>query len=254
MIHRSVPIILHIPHASVVIPAAVRPKLLLSDAELNREVLLMTDRYTDDLFKAAFRYFAAVEYPVSRLVVDPERFDRDEEEPMAAKGMGAIYTKTSDGRTLRETPSEAERRRLLDQFYYPHHKLLQMAVHSALARTSRVLIVDCHSFPSVPLPYEDNQSPSRPDICIGTDPYHTPPALVGHATKAFEAFGWTVSRDYPFSGALVPMEFFRTDPRVTSIMIEVNRGLYMNEKTGERLATYPRMSSLLHRCAQKLET
>lgn len=39
---------------------------------------------------------------VSRLVVDPERFTDDAQEPMAAVGQGAVYTRTSDGSALRE--------------------------------------------------------------------------------------------------------------------------------------------------------
>ena len=43
----------------------------------------------------------------------------------------------------------------------------------------------------------------------------------------------------PFAGALVPMDFYRSDAkRVHSIMIEINRGVYMDEETGEKLPTF----------------
>jgi N-formylglutamate deformylase len=38
--------------------------------------------------------------------------------------------------------------------------------------------------------------------------------------------------DAPFAGALVPLVSFRKDRRVLSVMIEVNRRLYMDENTG----------------------
>ena len=44
------PIIFHIPHASRIIPTDVRPALMLSDAELDHELTIMTDAYTDALF------------------------------------------------------------------------------------------------------------------------------------------------------------------------------------------------------------
>ncbi len=60
----------------------------------------MTDGFTAELFD-----FAAdvprVKFPVSRLIVDAERFVDDAREPMAACGMGVIYTATSDGAVLR---------------------------------------------------------------------------------------------------------------------------------------------------------
>ena len=36
----------------------------------------------------------------------------------------------------------------------------------------------------------------------------------------------------------MPLKFFGTDTRVSSVMIEVNRRMYMNEKTGERLDSF----------------
>jgi hypothetical protein len=106
--------ILHIPHASRVIPADVRRTLLLTDAELELELSLMTDAFTDELFlPAAGDGDAAVVFPVSRLVVDPERFEDDALEPMASVGMGAVYVKTSHGAPLRAKLPGRERETLL---------------------------------------------------------------------------------------------------------------------------------------------
>jgi hypothetical protein len=46
-------------------------------------------------------------FPVSRLVVDPERFVDDATEPMAACGMGVIYTQTSQRMPLRYLDEES---------------------------------------------------------------------------------------------------------------------------------------------------
>jgi N-formylglutamate amidohydrolase len=99
-------------------------------------------------------------------------------------------------------------------------------------------LIDGHSFPSRPLPYEAEQSPGRPEICVGTDPYHTPSWLRDLAVAAFERQGFRVAVDRPFSGALVPMAFYGTDARVAAFMVEVNRGLYMDERTGERAGPF----------------
>jgi N-formylglutamate deformylase len=55
----------------------------------------------------------------------------------------------------------------------PHHLALSRAVEDELNAQGLSLIVDCHSFPSTPLPYEMDQDPSRPDICIGVDHFHS---------------------------------------------------------------------------------
>jgi N-formylglutamate amidohydrolase len=93
--------------------------------------------------------------------------------------------------------------------------------------------LDMHSFPSLPLPYELDQSRDRPDICIGTDEFHTPERLTDEFVRRFYAEGLSVATNCPLSGALVPMRYFRKDARVSSIMIEVNRRLYLDEATGK---------------------
>ena len=83
-------VLLHLPHSSEIIPADVRTRLLLSDADLQRELLLMTDHHTDALFACVLeRGGVALVNRLSRLVVDPERFPDDEHEPMARVGMGS---------------------------------------------------------------------------------------------------------------------------------------------------------------------
>jgi hypothetical protein len=47
-----------------------------------------------------------------------------------------------------------------------------------------------------------------------------------------------VAVDRPFSGALVPMAFYRKDVRVRAIMVEVRRDLYMDESSGARLPRF----------------
>ena len=116
----------HIPHSSLVIPERERGAFVLSTAELEHELLMMTDRYTDELFGDVPG--PAVISPVSRLVVDVERFEDDELEPMAACGMGVVYTKTHDGNVLRRVPSKTEREELLGRYYRPHHAAFESAV------------------------------------------------------------------------------------------------------------------------------
>jgi len=228
---RPSPAVIHVPHHSTVIPHDVCHQFILPPADLAREQRLMTDHFTDRLFAVPPELARTVAFPVSRLVVDPERFEDDAREPMAQKGMGVIYTRTADGRPLRRRLEEDEREDLLERFYRPHHSALATAVEAALARHDACLIVDAHSFPDVPLPYEDDQDPRRPDVCIGTDPLHTPDWLRDAAVSLCGPMG-RVAVDRPFSGALVPATSLGRDGRVLALMIEVNRGVYMDETTG----------------------
>ncbi len=231
-------VVFHIPHASTGIPPDLSNTFLLSAADLHAEIIRMTDHYTDELVENILPDAARARFPVNRLVVDPERFAEDSAEPMSRIGMGAIYQRTSDGRPLRSVPTPAEREQLMRRFYAPHHQALARAVGRALAMHERCLLIDVHSFPSKPLPYEIEQDPRRPDICLGTDDYHTPPGLAAGAARVFEAQGFSVEFNRPFAGALVPMEYYRNDTRVSALMVEVNRRLYMDEDTAVRLGVF----------------
>jgi N-formylglutamate deformylase len=221
--------ILHIPHSSRVIPESMRDQFVLRDAELSAELTLMTDAFTDELFSLAGA--TILRFPISRLVVDVERFPDDADEPMSKVGMGMIYTRTTSGLNLRRA-LEAQERTSLVSIYETHHQALSRQVSSELARQGNALVVDCHSFPSCPLPCDRDQSVPRPDFCIGTDSFHTPEALAESTALNLRKLGYTVRLNRPYEGTLVPMESYKRDRRVASIMIEVNRRLYMDEMTG----------------------
>jgi N-formylglutamate deformylase len=255
-------VVLHVPHDSTLIPPWVRDQFLLDDEALGTELARMTDHHTARLFGGALVTTAQrVRAEVSRLVVDVERFEDDERESMASRGMGAVYSVASGLEPLRRALTPAERQSLIERFYLPHHAALTMAVDRALARHGRCLVIDCHSFPSVALPYEllggaggaapqpgadehrtrrqaaDHPSQGRPDICIGTDRFHTPEALRDAFVASFACFGWTVRVDSPFAGALVP-----------AAMVEVNRALYMDESTSAPLPNFAEIAGRIRRC------
>lgn len=221
--------IIHVPHSSLYIPDDIRNELLTND--LSNELLLMTDIYCDDLFFNL--YSTNLIYPYSRLVCDVERFRSADKESMEKYGMGAIYTKCHDGSILRELSKESKEEKL-KRYYDFWHDLLNDTVRRDL-EYGKVIIIDGHSFSPVPLPHEEDKS-ERPDICIGTDEFHTPPEIERMAVKHFERIGYTVSVNSPFSGCMVPSKYYKQNKNVLSIMIEVNRSIYTNNN--EKLWNY----------------
>jgi len=212
----------------------------------------MTDWFTDELFDLPLAN--RIVFPVSRLVVDPERFLDDSMEIMAEQGMGVVYTRTSQGSDLRPELTQESRLNLIERFYVPHHGALTKAVDDLLDTENWCLVIDCHSFPSRPLPYEPDQEPDRPDICLGTDPFHTPAWLASGAFKSFTESGFRVEFNRPFAGALVPGKQFQSDPRVLALMIEVNRSTYMDETSGRRLRSFGLLRTRLGEALRKLSS
>jgi N-formylglutamate amidohydrolase len=243
----GIAVVAHVPHSSTIIPPEERAAILLDDVALAREVVRMTDWHTDRMFGwAVDRGASALIHRRSRLVVDPERFAGQSREPMEAVGQGVVYTRTSDGQPLRIPDAEA-RARTIATLFDPYHRALSALVTEQLDRFGTCTILDCHSFGTRPLPSEADQSPDRPDVCIGTDDTHTPDRLAEVMERVFAQAGFRVRRNTPFDGSIVPLDRYGVDLRVRSVMVEVRRGLYCDESTGQPTADFDTVSTVIER-------
>jgi N-formylglutamate amidohydrolase len=222
-----VPLILHIPHSQVGIPASLKREFVVRHKKLSAHLAASTDHFTDELFDSNLPNTQALIFPISRLAVDPERFERDALEPMAKRGLGVLYERGHDGNVIRRLITGARREEILAAWYRLHHDWLTQSVDDALSRAPRALVVDCHTFPDVPFAMDADKEVPRPDVCIGTAGIHTPAWLVRAATKWCKSQGWSVRVDAPYSGSMVPLKHNGKDRRVLSIMIEINRARYM---------------------------
>ncbi len=238
----ELPVILHIPHSSLDIPQHERDEYIVSGAELDLENLRLVDMHTHEIYDLPGSL--PIIFPVSRFLVDAERFSDDAQESMAARGMGALYTVTTQLTPLRHEISSARREELMQRYYWPHHHALDRETGKMLDRFGKCLFIDCHSYPSKALPYElQNRELPRPQIGIGTDPFHTPKELASLVAGGFEELGYEVGLDVPFSGTLVPSAYYGRDARVMSFMIEIRKDLYMDEATGAKTAGFAKVQA-----------
>lgn len=226
------PVVVHAPHGGTTIPADVRRGLLLDDGALATELLRMTDHRTDALARHLVGDVGATAFVnrLSRLVADPERFLDPATEPMEEVGMGAVYARTHDGRALRD-PEATDRDVLVSAYVEPYAGALAELVTEMIEAHGSCLIVDLHSYPSERLPYERGGE-GRPAVCIGTDPVHTPPAVIDAVERTAADHGLDTDRDTPFAGTYVPLAHLGRDRRVTSVMLELRRDTHIDEATG----------------------
>lgn len=242
-------LILHLPHASTHFPH--KSGFVLEDNLLNQEIIKLTDWYTDDLF--SFENAIIVKAEFSRIFCDVERFENDEQEVMAQYGMGVLYEKTDNGKALRSVTPEL-RKEILSTYYRPHHEELNNAVNQQLQEHNKALIVDCHSFPMQPLVRDLDKNPERPDYNIGIDPYHTPTHLVDASVEYFEQKGLSLGVNWPYAGSIVPMMHYQKNKNVESIMLEINRSLYLKEGTTEKSDNYNKTKEVVHEFLEMIHT
>lgn len=199
-------IILSIPHAGIKGLGHIKCD---NKVNLISEVRRWTDWYTDLVFipekKMDRVKHIMAEY--SRYVVDVERRLND---PLAEEGKGIIYTKY-DGQ--HRYVDEEERTKLM-AYYYDYQDRLK----SMLSEHS--LLIDCHSFPS---------DLSDVDICIGYNEDWSKPTdfVIDLVVESFKQQGYKVGINTPFSNSIAP----ETGYTYNSIMIELNKRVYLNEQT-----------------------
>ena len=226
----SSPVILHVPHASRTIPGEVRSSLTVTDDQLAAELDEITDAHTDIIAQHAARSAGVSPWTLrndlSRLVIDPERFP-DVREELNTVGRGAVYTRTCNGAVLRDDDEDA-RTTLLDTYFHPYAAAMTALVADRITATGRAVIIDVHSYPTLPSGYELHPDGPRPALCVGTDPHHTPQWLIDAAHAAFSPLV-DIDINTPFGGTYVPLDHYATDPRALSVMIELRRDQYLTE-------------------------
>ncbi|MBL8039525.1 MAG: N-formylglutamate amidohydrolase [Nitrospira sp.] len=153
--------------------------------------------------------------------------------------------KTVDGEPLRRTLSPKEQIHLLDVYFHPYAKSFEGVVSRMLDRHGRCLIFDSHSFPSLLLRYELDQEIRSPEVCLGADPFHTPESLLREVEAVCIGQGLRTERNRPFAGTYVPLCYWQKDSCVSSVMMEIQRDLYMDEVTGAETLRLKRMQELL---------
>ncbi|MBF0121631.1 MAG: N-formylglutamate amidohydrolase [Desulfobacterales bacterium] len=163
---------------------------------------------------------AKIIFPYSRLFCDVERLIDD---PLEKIGRGIIYSKLLNGSNFIHNFPKEEALRL----YKDHHHKFELEIYQTVS-LYHVLIVDCHSFNNEPLPYEKNRR-KRPDFCISVDEKHTPKKLVDDIINTIRNSNLSVEINFPYEGTIIPSYFYGKANEVSSIMIEVNKKLYLTK-------------------------
>jgi N-formylglutamate amidohydrolase len=220
-------LIFHIPHSSSIIPDKIG---YVSDELIAIEIQKLTDWHTDIIFNVENTTKLIADF--SRVYCDVERFENDLFEPMSKFGRGFFYTHTDNGELLRnEINSEIHSNKcdVLINYYRKHHNKLNKLTQTKLDEFGKAIIIDCHSFTDVPFNTDLDKTSNRPDICIGTDDVHTPENLKLYIANKFRELEYSVEINSPYVGTIVPIEYYSKNNNVQSIMIEINRKLYMND-------------------------
>lgn len=244
------------------------PERFLAMARLDRNAIRRSeDCYVEELFGGAVALGApmlAANFPRAYLDVNREPWELDPRmfaEPVpsfcnirsarVAGGLGTVPKLVGEGLDIypgRLPLSEAVAR--IETVYKPYHEMLKRLLTRTHARFGYAVLIDCHSMPAS-IRVGDNGV--RPDFIIG-DRFgiSATAALTETAIGLLTGMGYAVAHNKPYAGGFITEHYGRPARHLHALQIEVNRGLYMNERTFQKSAGFDALADDLTRFSAEL--
>lgn len=260
---QTAPVVFSSPHSGRAYP----PDFLRASVLDERTIRSSEDAWIDDLWggapKAGAPLIAAV---MPRAFIDLNR-SADELDPAVvdgvrhvahnpriSSGLGVIPRVVAGGRAIAEGKmprAMAEAR--IAHWWQPYHGCLAALMEETEARFGTAVLIDCHSMPREAVEGHPATRGQRPDVVLG-DRFGTTAdrGLVDRIEAILAAEGLRVARNTPFAGAYITQTYGNPTRRRHAVQIEIDRGLYMDEKTLRRHARYGEMRALLGRVTEAI--
>ena len=257
------PFVLNSPHSGRHYPERFLAMTRLDAYAIRRS----EDCYVDELFGAAVALGApmlAANFPRAYLDVNREPWELDPRmfrEPVppycnirsarVAGGLGTVPRLVGEGLDIyadRLPPAEALSR--IESIYKPYHEALKRLLTRTHAAFGFAVLIDCHSMPAS---IRVGDAGLRPDFIIG-DRFGTSatPALTQTAIALLSGMGYRVAHNKPYAGGFITEHYGRPARHLHALQIEVNRGLYMDERTLCKTAGFDALADDMARFAADL--
>lgn len=248
------PVIFNSPHSGSVYPPEFLNASRIDVAALRRSEDSFMDELIAGLSGVGFPV-VRVHFPRSYVDVNREPYELDPRmfsgrlpsfantrSMRVAGGLGTIPRVVGDGQEIyRERLDVDDALRRIETLYKPYHRALRRLINKAHQAFGTVIVVDCHSMPSIGMSRDE---PRRPDIVIG-DRYGTSCAsvLANTVEDIFGSLGYSLGRNKPYAGGFITEHYGNPASGLHAIQIELNRAIYMDERRRERTSRFDRIAA-----------
>ena len=259
----DLPVVLSSPHSG-----SYYPQEFLAASRLDAQAIRRSeDTHVDTLMREAAALGApllAANFPRAWLDVNREPYELDPKmfagalptyanvrSARVAGGLGTIARIVADREEIyaRPLPVDTALARI-DLVYKPFHRALRQLVVDTRTAFGLAVLIDCHSMPST---VRGSYGRSRPDIVLG-DRYATSCSaeLTDLSAQILGRRGYAVTRNKPYAGGFITEHYGQPARGLHAMQIEVNRGLYMDERTLEMHDGFTQLSADLAHLVHEL--
>ena len=257
------PIVFNSPHSGSVYPRGFLVASRLDLATLRRS----EDAFVDELIAGVVRrgyplmraHFPRCYVDVNRepYELDPRMFEgrlpsfANTRSMRVAGGLGTVARVVGDAQEIydQRIPVDDALKRI-EVLYKPYHRALRRLVARVYREYETTVLIDCHSMPSAAGGKDERP---RADVVLG-DRYGTScvGAVVETAEAVLRGLGYNVSRNKPYAGGFITEHYGNPAAGLHAIQLEFNRGLYMDERSHERSASFARLAGEIEMLADRL--
>lgn len=236
------PLVVSCPHAGIEVPASLANSLLITDPlELKRD----PDLFVDELYQDAYKLGASfITTSISRYVIDLNRDPNEHDASFVIGGqhsknpkfLGLVAHKNTLGHALLRAPlTQDQLQARINQYHSPFHAELRRMTSSCVHRFGFCIHIDAHSMPSTATSGHLDTG-ERAEIVPGDlDGTSCSSKLTDFVCDYFSSRKFSVKCNSPYKGGFITQHFGRPDQNVHTLQIELNRKLYMNELTREKI-------------------
>lgn len=253
---RTTSVVFSSPHSGRDYP----PEFLRASILDQRSIRSSEDAFVDRLFAAAPEFGApllAANAPrafidLNRAAeeLDPalvEGVPRNPHNPRISSGLGVIPRVVSNGRAIyRGKISRADAEARLERYWRPYHGRLRRLIDEATGLFGEAILIDCHSMPHEAIEAISAPGARRADVVLG-DRFGAAASggIVDRVEAAFARAGLHVARNAPFAGAYIAQAYGRPSRGTHVVQVEIDRALYMDERTVEPSAGFEAFLALM---------
>jgi N-formylglutamate deformylase len=170
-------------------------------------------------------------------------------------GKGLIWRTTDDGLPIYKrklTVDEAQAR--IDNCWKPYHAAVAQAIDEAYRQHGYSIHINCHSMPAVASrSATEYPGEKHADFVVGDRSGTTASrGLSQLICQQLSSLGYNVAYNHPYKGVELVRRYSDPGRHRHSIQLEINRGLYMNERTLELTEGYAPLKASLQQLVDKL--
>jgi N-formylglutamate deformylase len=170
-------------------------------------------------------------------------------------GKGLIWRLTDDGLPIYDRRlSVAEVRARIDRCWTPYHAAVRAAIDAAYERHGYSIHLNCHSMPAVASSHATGHPGMvHADFVLGDrEGTSADPRLTREVGEYLEGLGYSVAYNHPYKGVELVRRYSDPARHRHSLQVEVNRKLYMDERTLELNDGFPALKRDLQSLVERL--